>query len=79
VELFQRIEALIQRKMDAFPCREDHVLMLSERVSEAQRIAALVRGLPVPARILASHRLMGAACTGNERVGLQAAVQGRGG
>jgi len=34
--------------MEQFPCREDQVLLLSERVSEAQRIAALVRRGPKP-------------------------------
>uniref|UniRef100_A0A8C4Q1B7 RNA helicase n=1 Tax=Eptatretus burgeri TaxID=7764 RepID=A0A8C4Q1B7_EPTBU len=39
VELFQRIEQLIGKKLPEFPTREDEVMMLVERVSEAQRFA----------------------------------------
>lgn len=39
VELFQRIEDLIGKKMDLFPTEEDIVLQLADRVGEAQRIA----------------------------------------
>ncbi|KAK1785733.1 hypothetical protein P4O66_019085, partial [Electrophorus voltai] len=39
VELFQRIEALIGKKLPAFPTQEEEVMMLVERVSEAQRYA----------------------------------------
>ena len=42
VELFQRIEELIGKKMDLFPSEEEQVLMLLDRVNEAQRQAALV-------------------------------------
>lgn len=42
VELFQRIESLIGKKLPAFPTQEDEVMMLVERVSEAQRFARLV-------------------------------------
>lgn len=41
VELFQRIETLIGRKMDAFPANKDAVMMLHDRVSESQRLATL--------------------------------------
>ena len=41
VELFQRIENMLGNKMDAYPAQEDTVLLLHQRVSEAQRIAAL--------------------------------------
>ncbi|XP_053299664.1 probable ATP-dependent RNA helicase DDX47 [Pleuronectes platessa] len=41
VELFQRIETLIGKKLPAFPTQEDEVMMLVERVSEAQRFARL--------------------------------------
>ncbi|KAK2917211.1 hypothetical protein QQF64_026262 [Cirrhinus molitorella] len=41
VELFQRIEALIGKKLPAFPTQEEEVMMLVERVSEAQRFARL--------------------------------------
>ncbi|XP_059809608.1 probable ATP-dependent RNA helicase DDX47 isoform X3 [Hypanus sabinus] len=41
VELFQRIEHLIGKKLPAFPTEEEEVMMLVERVSEAQRIARL--------------------------------------
>ncbi|KAG7269947.1 hypothetical protein CRUP_005564 [Coryphaenoides rupestris] len=41
VELFQRIETLICKKLPAFPTQEEEVMMLVERVSEAQRFARL--------------------------------------
>jgi len=41
VELFQRIEQLIGKKMSAFQLDESQVMVLLERVSEAQRIAAM--------------------------------------
>ncbi|XP_007239261.2 probable ATP-dependent RNA helicase DDX47 [Astyanax mexicanus] len=41
VELFQRIEALIGKKLPAFPTQEEEVMMLVERVSEAQRFARM--------------------------------------
>lgn len=40
VEPYQRLEALIKTKLPPFPAEEDTVLVLLERVSEAQRIAA---------------------------------------
>lgn len=39
VELYQRIESLIGKKLPLFQTEEDHVMLLNERVSEAQRIA----------------------------------------
>lgn len=42
VELFQRIESLIGKKLPAFPTQEEEVMMLVERVSEAQRFAKIV-------------------------------------
>ena len=44
MELFQRIETLIGKKLPAFPTQEEEVMMLVERVSEAQRFARLVSG-----------------------------------
>ncbi|KAG8436386.1 hypothetical protein GDO86_007476 [Hymenochirus boettgeri] len=41
VELFQRIEHLIGKKLPAFPTQEEEVMMLNERVCEAQRIARI--------------------------------------
>lgn len=41
VELYQRIEQLIDKKLPAFPAVQDDVLQLAERVNEAQRLAAL--------------------------------------
>lgn len=41
VELFQRIEHLIGKKLPPFPTPEEEVMMLNERVSEAQRFARL--------------------------------------
>lgn len=42
VELFQRIEHLIGKKLPAFPTQEEEVMMLTERVAEAQRFARMV-------------------------------------
>lgn len=39
VELFQRIEQLTGIKMDAFPAEQEEVLLMLERVSDAQRLA----------------------------------------
>lgn len=39
VELYQRIESLIGKKLPLFETEEDHVMLLNERVNEAQRIA----------------------------------------
>lgn len=39
VENYQRIEKLIDKKLEAYPCDENTVLVLLERVTEAQRIA----------------------------------------
>eukprot|EP00163_Fabomonas_tropica_P003695 TRINITY_DN13205_c0_g1_i2.p1 TRINITY_DN13205_c0_g1~~TRINITY_DN13205_c0_g1_i2.p1 ORF type:complete len:453 (+),score=104.88 TRINITY_DN13205_c0_g1_i2:203-1561(+) len=41
VELYQRIEALLGTKLKEFPAEEDVVLLLQERVSEAQRYAIM--------------------------------------
>ena len=40
MELYQKIERLIGKKLDAYPCQEEAVLLLNERVNEAQRVAA---------------------------------------
>jgi len=40
VEAYQRLEGLIGQKLPEFPCEEDTVLVLLERVSEAQRLAS---------------------------------------
>jgi hypothetical protein len=37
------LSTVIGKKMEAFACEEAAVMMLLERVSEAQRIAAMVR------------------------------------
>ena len=42
VELFQRIEHLIGKKLPVFPTQDDEVMMLTERVTEAQRFARMV-------------------------------------
>eukprot|EP00026_Physarum_polycephalum_P006146 Phypoly_transcript_06187.p1 GENE.Phypoly_transcript_06187~~Phypoly_transcript_06187.p1 ORF type:complete len:476 (-),score=98.76 Phypoly_transcript_06187:307-1734(-) len=39
LEVYQRIEALIEKKLDAFPAPEEQVLVLADRVAEAQRSA----------------------------------------
>lgn len=41
VELYQKIEALIDMKLDAYPAEQEAVLVLLERVGEAQRIATM--------------------------------------
>uniref|UniRef100_A0A8I6A8V5 RNA helicase n=1 Tax=Rattus norvegicus TaxID=10116 RepID=A0A8I6A8V5_RAT len=41
VELFQRIEHLIGKKLPVFPTQDEEVMMLTERVSEAQRFARM--------------------------------------
>jgi ATP-dependent RNA helicase DDX47/RRP3 len=41
VELYQRIEHFLGQKMAVFPTEEQNVMLLMERVSEAQRIAAM--------------------------------------
>ncbi|KAJ1729480.1 ribosomal RNA processing protein [Coemansia sp. Benny D160-2] len=41
IELLQRIEQVIGKKLDTFPSEMDEVLVLQERVSEAQRMAAI--------------------------------------
>ncbi|XP_062931488.1 probable ATP-dependent RNA helicase DDX47 isoform X2 [Cynocephalus volans] len=41
VELFQRIEHLIGKKLPVFPTHDDEVMMLTERVTEAQRFARM--------------------------------------
>lgn len=41
VELFQKIEHLTGHKMEEFPSEEEGVLLLLERVNEAQRMATM--------------------------------------
>jgi ATP-dependent RNA helicase DDX47/RRP3 len=41
VELIQRIEKDLDRKLDVFPAQKEEVMVLQERVDEAQRIATL--------------------------------------
>ncbi|XP_054745022.1 ATP-dependent RNA helicase DDX47 [Anastrepha obliqua] len=41
VELYQRIEHLLGKQLPIYPCEEDEVMALQERVSEAQRTAKL--------------------------------------
>jgi len=45
VELFQRIEHLIGKKLPLYQTEEEEVMMLMERVTEAQRYARMVRTL----------------------------------
>ena len=44
VELYQRIEALISKKLPLYRTVEEEVLALMERVAEAQRHAKMVGG-----------------------------------
>jgi len=39
LENYQKIEHLIEKKLDVYKCEEDEVLVFNERVQEAQRIA----------------------------------------
>ncbi|ORX69286.1 DEAD-domain-containing protein [Linderina pennispora] len=41
VELLQRIEQVIGKKLDEFPGNKDEIMLLQERVNEAQRMATL--------------------------------------
>jgi ATP-dependent RNA helicase DDX47/RRP3 len=41
VELFQKIEALIGLRMEQYPAEQEAVLVLLERVADAQRIATM--------------------------------------
>jgi ATP-dependent RNA helicase DDX47/RRP3 len=41
VEMIQKIEALIQLKLEVYPSEQESVLLFVERVSEAQRIATM--------------------------------------
>jgi ATP-dependent RNA helicase DDX47/RRP3 len=43
--LYQKIEQLIGKKLEKFPTVEEEVLVLLERVTEAQRHAAMVISL----------------------------------
>jgi len=40
IEFFQKIEELTGLKMEVFPTEREHVMLLLERVMEAQRFAA---------------------------------------
>ena len=42
VELYQRIEHLIDKKLPLYKTEEDEVMLLMERVNEAQRFAKMV-------------------------------------
>ena len=42
VELFKRIEELIGKRLEAYPTVEEEVLLMQERVMEAQRFAKMV-------------------------------------
>jgi len=43
VELYQRIEQLISKQLSLYPTEEEEVMLLQERVSEAQRIVKMVK------------------------------------
>jgi hypothetical protein len=42
VELYQRIEHLIGKQLPLYKTEEEEVMVLQERVSEAQRVAKMV-------------------------------------
>lgn len=41
VEVFQKIESLIGRKLEEYPCENKHALILSDSVTEAMRQATI--------------------------------------
>jgi len=41
IELYQRIEHLLGRKLDVYPANEEAAMLLAHRVAEAQRMAAM--------------------------------------
>lgn len=43
VELYQRIEQLISKQLPLYPTEEEEVMVLQERVAEAQRIVKMVQ------------------------------------
>ncbi len=47
MELYQKIEALIGLRMEQYPAEQEAVLLLLERVGEAQRIATMQVGAGV--------------------------------
>lgn len=42
VELYQRIEQLISKQLPLYPAEEESVMILQERVAEAQRMVKMV-------------------------------------
>jgi len=65
VELFQKIEALTGHKMEEYPAEQEAVLLLLERVGEAQRISTMqVRTPPISSSYgsLPSAPSMGTSC-----------------
>lgn len=50
VELYQRIEYLIGKKLPEYPTEKNEVMQFSERVFEAQRISKMVRTAAVNAK-----------------------------
>lgn len=45
VELYQRIEQLISKQLPLYPTEEEEVMVLQERVAEAQRIVKMVQSV----------------------------------
>lgn len=54
MELFQKIEALTGHKMEEYPAEQEAVLLLLERVGEAQRISTMQVPAPPIARPISS-------------------------
>ena len=52
MELYQRIEKLIGKKLDEFATEQELVLLLLERVSEAQRMATMQASRQRPDRLV---------------------------
>lgn len=47
MELYQRIEHLIGKQLDLYKTEEEEVMLLQERVAEAQRMAKMVSSGPI--------------------------------
>lgn len=66
VELYQKIEALIGLRMEAYPAEQEAVLLLLERVGEAQRIATMqASSAPGPAMPRCDGALHAVQCSGD--------------
>lgn len=77
VEVYQRLEALLGKKLEEYKLDEETVLVLLERVNEAQRLASreLKEQLAVQKQSNRRKRRLGDDTDGGEENGLQNALQ----